>query len=253
MPYAAGFRQFYFPSSRIGVHSARDMYDRETEFAKSYTVDMSRFLKELGVPDHIIGRAVTTRPLDMAWLSPDELKLMSRSATLRRPPESGSYISSVRASVQATPSYTVSAGDTNEARRLNEESISLIRANRAGEAIPLLRRAYEISPLDAEIAGNYGYALYLTGALTQARDILALALKLRPERGATWNNLGQTLAALGEINWATECFVNYYKYSSKKDIAYRQMLEWIETGSPVLSTAVLKATLKLQLSSNREN
>ena len=105
---------------------------------------------------------------------------------------------------------------TGDARSLNTRAIALINAGRPEQAIPLLERAVAQQPRDAEMLGNLGYAHMLAGEHRRARDRLRTALDLAPTRSATWLNLGQTYAELGQRDVAVDAVVTGYRYSSRK-------------------------------------
>lgn len=105
---------------------------------------------------------------------------------------------------------------TGDARSLNTRAIALINAGRPEQAIPLLERAVARQPRDAEMLGNLGYAHMLAGEHRRARDRLRTALDLSPTRSATWLNLGQTYAELGQRDIAVDAVVTGYRYSSRK-------------------------------------
>jgi hypothetical protein len=74
--FAASQSRHASSESQIGVHSASLAGD---ENQASFMIDtiMARSAKGFGVPDGIIGRMVTTKPSDMAWLTTSELKDMN--------------------------------------------------------------------------------------------------------------------------------------------------------------------------------
>jgi len=248
MVFAAGVKRSVEPGARVGVHSVVSPTG-ESSAAKSVTVDMARLLGEFGTPATVLGRLVTARPQDMAWLTEAEIQSMIRSA----PAKLGgtSYAQEVAPAVKPPQSdrATASEDDVRSARTLNAKANSFIRAERPGEALPLLRRATEFNPFDADIAGNYGNALYLTGQHAAAKDALALALRLNPKRGDHWRLLALTLAELGDAQWAKDSFVTYYDRSSHKDIAREQMLRWRDdpASSINLKRAVAQALKALDL------
>ena len=75
MIFAAGHEKWADFNADIGVHGASEA-GKETPGANAATVQMARFVKELGVPPAIIGRMVVTPPDDMVWLSPNDLRSM---------------------------------------------------------------------------------------------------------------------------------------------------------------------------------
>ena len=83
--FAASPERYFATGARIGVHSAsKDEY--ETMDSMAVTTSMARSAAEMGVPNGIIGRMVSTPPGDMAWLTNDELAAMGAR---RLPPSIG--------------------------------------------------------------------------------------------------------------------------------------------------------------------
>lgn len=76
--FAAGAEKFVSYTATVGVHGASDQSGRESGDA---TVSMARIVKELGVPAGIIGKMVVTRPQDIVWLTPDDLRTMGTTMT----------------------------------------------------------------------------------------------------------------------------------------------------------------------------
>jgi hypothetical protein len=76
--FAAGAEKFASFTASVGVHGASDQSGRESGDA---TVSMARIVKELGVPAGIIGKMVVTRPQDIVWLTPDDLRTMGTTMT----------------------------------------------------------------------------------------------------------------------------------------------------------------------------
>lgn len=62
--------------AKIGVHSASLSGD-ENLLTLDVTALMARNAAALGVPPSVLGRMITTVPLDMAWLTDDELRQMN--------------------------------------------------------------------------------------------------------------------------------------------------------------------------------
>jgi len=72
------YQKFASYTASVGVHAATDSVGRESGDA---TASMARIVKELGVPEGIVGKMVVTRPDDMVWLGPDDLRSMGTSMT----------------------------------------------------------------------------------------------------------------------------------------------------------------------------
>ncbi|CAA9352129.1 MAG: hypothetical protein AVDCRST_MAG71-3001 [uncultured Lysobacter sp.] len=102
-------------------------------------------------------------------------------------------------------------------RDLNSRAIVLINADAAAEAIPLLEQAVQMQPRDPEFLGNLGYAYMRAGRYSQARDHLLAARDASPRRSATWLNLGQTYAELGDPQLAVRTVLTGYELSSRRE------------------------------------
>lgn len=222
MLFAAGVIREHHHNSRIGVHSVNMPNLGETIDAKSITVDMVRFLAGLGTPDAVLGRLVRMKPEDMAWLTRDELLLMSKPPVIAG--DANDYVEKI--AVFSLPKIDarkyVSDSERNESRRLNDLGL---KANLLKDKLYYFSKAAVLNPYDAEILTNYGFYLHTNGNPLAAVDVFALSLKLKPRRGSTWGNLGESLSDLGDMQWASECFVNYFEYSSNKQVA----LNWIHS------------------------
>ncbi len=246
MVFAAGMSRHTSPNARIGVHSVIAADDGETRLAKSVTVDMARLLADFGVPTSILGRLVTARPDAMAWLTADEL----RSMTYRSTPGAGQngYAQDLAPDIASTmPMRTaVTSTEVQQARGLVSKAQSMLRASRPNEALPLLKKAVELNPVDADTVANYGEALFQTNQFAAAKDVLALAIRLNPKRSAAHATLAQTLAALGDVEWAKESLVSYYQLANHKDVIREQLLRW---RSDVSSSPNLKRASDLAIRS----
>jgi hypothetical protein len=73
--FAASPIRYASSDALIGVHSA-SLFGDENLFTLDMTTLMARTASEFGVPPGVIGRMVTTKPSQMAWLTHDELKEM---------------------------------------------------------------------------------------------------------------------------------------------------------------------------------
>jgi hypothetical protein len=237
MVFMAGNGRFHGENVKIGVHSASDSLRQETDGAMSATVLMSRFLSDLGTPPAIIGRLVTARPSEIAWLSGPELQEIAR-VVLTTPSRA---LDNEPKRDQVSPRTEVSRSEKAQARNLNAEAITSLKVFNYSEAIPILKRAAQLSPYDAEIQGNLGFAMFLAHDFKNARDTLALALGLKKNRSSTWVNLGQTVAELGDLDWATTCFKNYLQFSSNKTAATEQLQAFRDRQGGVIGKAAAAA------------
>jgi hypothetical protein len=209
IPFAAGVERVAATGAWVGVHRVIDSKE-ETDSAKASTIDMVQVLKSLRVSDQVIGKIVTTPPGQITWLTQDDLASMKVALVSPSTPEDREYLTSISPIVkpQNGAGITPTASDRALARSLNKKAIKLIRENKTQEAVTILIKATNAYPFDVEVLGNLGYALFLTGDYPNARDFLALALKLNPKRWASRQNLGMSLSYLGKIDWAVECFKN---------------------------------------------
>lgn len=149
----------------------------------------------------------------------------TRAAEPAPPPRPPQIATASRPTAAPAPSTR----GTTDARGLNQQAIGLINAGRPEQAIPVLERAVALQPRDAEMLGNLGYAYMLAGEHRRARDRLRSALDIAPARSATWLNLGQTYAELGQSDTAVDAVVTGYRYSTRK-ASVRSALQRAATG-----------------------
>jgi hypothetical protein len=72
--FTAGVRKYAALGAMIGVHSA---WDRVTgKDAPAGTIAVARIIRELGVPEAIVGKLVLAGPDEVSWLSGDDLSSM---------------------------------------------------------------------------------------------------------------------------------------------------------------------------------
>jgi hypothetical protein len=76
--FSAGPQKFVSYTANVGVHGASDARGQE---AGDATVSMARVVKELGVPEGIIGKMVITPPNEIVWLWADDLRSMGATMT----------------------------------------------------------------------------------------------------------------------------------------------------------------------------
>jgi hypothetical protein len=217
MVFAAGKERFSGENAKIGVHSAVNPEFGENDNAKSATIDMTRFLSELGVPSLILGKLVTTRPSEIAWLTPEDLQSM-RINIVRPPTPRESYVERVAPTIEKIPAKTLKE-DLRKASTLMAQGLSQIRAGQPNQAIPLLKLAAGYSSYDPDIASTYGYALHLSGHNEDAKGAIMLALQIKPDFSETYRVLALTVASLNDQTLARDSLLSYYKYSNYKDIA----------------------------------
>ncbi|MGJ4942104.1 hypothetical protein ACQR1W_16130 [Bradyrhizobium sp. HKCCYLS1011] len=84
--FASGIEKFASHAAAIGVHGVSDRYGHQTAQTEAATLSMARIASTFGVPPRIVGRMITTRPDDIAWLSPEDLRSMGAIITDRAEP-----------------------------------------------------------------------------------------------------------------------------------------------------------------------
>lgn len=102
-------------------------------------------------------------------------------------------------------------------RELNARAITLINQDRPTDAIVLLEQAVRLKPHDPELLGNLGYAYMRSGQYGPAREHLLASRDASPRRSATWLNLGQTYAELGDPELAVRMVLTGYELSSRRE------------------------------------
>ena len=108
-------------------------------------------------------------------------------------------------------------GNRKAARALNDEALQLLRQGNSEAAVGVLRRAVVEDGSDAEILGNLGYGLLMTKRASEAKIVLERAAELAPGRSATWGNLGEACADLGDESAAVAAFRIAYLYSRNRE------------------------------------
>jgi uncharacterized phage-associated protein len=215
MLFAAGKERYAESGARIGVHSAVNQQLGETKDAKSTTIDMARFLSELDVPPGIIGKVVTTKPDQIAWLTNDDLRGMRvHGAPAVLPTES--YVERVAPKIP-TPAGVASIKEQRQARTLLVQSTTALRIGSKADALAFAESAARLVPYDVDILSAYGYALYMNEKNQEAIDKTLLAVRISPSFPGLYRVLALANAALSKEPEAYENFVQYYKYSTNKD------------------------------------
>jgi hypothetical protein len=237
MLFAAGKERYAEPGARIGVHSAVHQRLGETRDAKSTTIDMVRFLSELGVPPSIVGKVVTTKPDQITWLTTEDLRSMQvRGAPAITPSES--YIEKASPRLP-TPTGAVSVEDQQRARSLLVQSNLSLRIGNNQAALELAEQAGKINPYDVNILSAYGYALYLNGKYEAARDKTLLAIRISPTFASLYRVLAFSSASLSDEAAAYEGLTKYYRYSTNKDLVLTELNSIIgaKNSEPILRSA----------------
>jgi tetratricopeptide (TPR) repeat protein len=80
-----------------------------------------------------------------------------------------------------------------EALELNNEAATFLREGKPGLALPLLLRAAELLPEDANVMLNLGAVHMLQGRFAEAATVLKEAIKSSPDEPLLWCNLGAAL------------------------------------------------------------
>jgi hypothetical protein len=74
--FVAGVEKFANYDAAIGVHGVSDRFGHQTVQTKAATMSMARIASELGVPQRIVSQLIATRPSDITWLTPEDLRTM---------------------------------------------------------------------------------------------------------------------------------------------------------------------------------
>jgi tetratricopeptide (TPR) repeat protein len=106
--------------------------------------------------------------------------------------------------------------DTNDFRRVLNESARLLRQNRAKEALALLQPLYKETPTQPDLAINLGGAYILQRKWNRAVDVLRKAVEANPENVMLWTNLAA--AHMGNLETAGP------KHQARAIAAYERVL-----------------------------
>ena len=239
--FAAGVQRWAAVDSRVGVHSAAEN-GLETERATSATIRFSRVLAKLDVPDDILGKIVKTPPKDVYVLSPQDLAAMK----VQFYPTPARQIQNILAEEGFSKPQGVEAKlDRQRARALNEAGLNAIKTGQIDGALSAFTDATTLYPFDAEILGNLGYAQYLKGQYQVALSTLHAALKVRPDRVKTFQNIGLVYAELGNIGMAAKYLVAYFKSFENSKVAISRMNSWILDDSMPMRAQATALALQL--------
>lgn len=217
--FLSGSPRYAEPKSRVGVHRVSyNSYD--TAGARSSSIDMNDFFRAFNVPANIRLAMLETEPRNMYYLTQKDKENVSTYKPNRKQAETLFSSGGVKNKVIGNNS-----NNKSESRKLNAQAIKLIHNENYTQAIRLLEKAKSLSPSDAEILGNLGHSYSKIGNYNLAQINLTAALQIKPKRGVTWGDLAVVLADTGNIDWSVESFVNYWNYSSKKDLATGRLYE----------------------------
>ena len=106
------------------------------------------------------------------------------------------------------------AGNRGEARRINDQALSLFRDKRYDEAIPVLEQARLADESDVEVVGNLADTLMRAGKLDEAWRMALVGLRLAPRRTVSWSTLGMLSAKREDPAVAVACLVAGYRFSN---------------------------------------
>ena len=220
--FGGGIERHAYPDSKIYVHRIA-VNNSDTERAKALSVDMGSTYEYFHFPANVTVKMLTTPPDKVYELTPEEKIEISRSSA-----NITQLASTLTNGGVFSPVAIITQNDRVLARELNDNSVGLINAGHYQLAIQQLERAKNLYPADAEVLGNLGYAYFNIGDYENAKNNLTAALKLRPKRSVSWNNLGQVLGAQNQIEWAADCFQKYWEYTGNKNIV-NKLFESLES------------------------
>ncbi|MBT0569193.1 tetratricopeptide repeat protein [Curvibacter sp. CHRR-16] len=244
--FAAGVNRWAENGARVGVHSAAEN-GQETDRATAATIRFSRVLATLDVPDSILGKIVRTPPKDTYFLTQQDLASMGVQFIATPAHQIQNLLTEAGLSKQTirdTPQ------DKRRARELNKSGLDAIRSSHFDDAIRSLTQAATLSPFDAEVLGNLGYAQYLQGSHEAALGTLLTALKIQPGRAMTLQNIGLVYAELGNLELASQYLASYVKTFKNTRLAIEGLQKWgIDQTQPRRARASLQALELLRITS----
>ena len=136
-------------------------------------------------------------------------------------------------------------GNKVKARKLNDEALGLMKQSKDSEAIPLLETAHLADPSDVEIVNNLAGAYYNTAFANndfgKAKSRLVDTLRLKPDRNIAWANLGRIFAMEGNEFAATNCYINFCRFSKNREKALQSLSKGTNDPNPLLSKAFSSA------------
>lgn len=208
--FGSGRERHAYPNSTIAVHRIATS-NSDPLLSKALSVDMASTYENFHFPPNVTVKMLTTPPEKIYELTPEEkIEISKSSANITQ------LAYNLKQGGISTPVTVITDNDRLLARKYNDNSVDLINTGQFELAIQQLEKAKSLSPADAEILGNLGYAYFNNGDYEKAKSNLTASLKLMPKRGVSWNNLGQALGAQNQIEWASDCFQKYWNYTSNK-------------------------------------
>ena len=104
-------------------------------------------------------------------------------------------------------------GNKKAARAINDKGLMFSKNGDFNNAVKMFEEANELDQSDIEILDNLGFSYFKQGNMDSAQQTLIKALTISPGRVTAWANLGKVFGKNGEINRATACFSNAYRFS----------------------------------------
>lgn len=114
----------------------------------------------------------------------------SRPPIITRMSQQDSHASEPRDAEQERLDAWLRAGNERQFRQQLRAGTRLLQQGRAREALPLLKRAHEIRPDDADAALNLGGAYLMSGRHRDAIPVLERAVQRTPDSARLWISLG---------------------------------------------------------------
>jgi tetratricopeptide (TPR) repeat protein len=238
--FISGRNRHADPGSGMFVHRVNE-YNRDTDQARSATIDLNNAYRHYGVPDKIRLAMMDTPPNQAYQLTPADIRQLNRghvpsshgTASARRPQ------AQQQPPVRPRPQAQTQAQPRQQARRQDPPAgtcgpaergwgIQLVRGGNYQQAVETLKPCTKTMARDPDVFFNLGYAYAALGDWEKARKALERTVKLSPGKGIAWGNLAEVLAAQGEIEEAADCYVSYWQHIRDKDAATRKLFRIVK-------------------------
>jgi tetratricopeptide (TPR) repeat protein len=229
--FAAGYNRHADLSASMYVHRAMEK-QRDTNRARSISIDLNDLYKEYDVPQNIRLAMLETPPNKAYKLTKSDIKQLNR----------GSFNYNESSRRNAHDQYYERQQQNPDKCRYGIESIQNGRLN---EGIKILENC---KSKDAEIYYYLGYAYAKLSKNDKAKNNLRKSLEINPDKAIAWKNLAELLAMEGDVDNAADCFVYYWEYSSDQNAAKNKLYSIVKEnrGTPrAQAAAVAIGTLGL--------
>ncbi|MDI1278511.1 tetratricopeptide repeat protein [Methylobacter sp.] len=138
-----------------------------------------------------------------------------------------SEIQQTKLQIESSPRPT--KGNKKAARAMNEKGLASSKDYDFNNAVKMFEEANKLDQSDIEIISNLGFTYLKQGNLDSAQQTIITTLTMSPGRATAWASLGEIFGTKGDVNRATACFSNTYRFSKDRLKTHQVMKKLNET------------------------